>query len=194
MKTIGITGGVGSGKSQILQILREEYQAQVILADEVAHLLMEPGQAGYQSVIQALGTSFLEPDGQIDRKKLAEVIFHDPSALETMNKIIHPMVWLYIQNEIHASTADLVVIEAALMYKEQSSMYDEIWYVYTSEENRIKRLAESRGYSREKSLSIMENQTSERFFRSLADVVIDNNGSLDDTRKQIEKHLKCKNI
>ena len=79
--------------------------------------------------------SFLKPDGTIDRPLLSALIFHDQNALETMNGIIHPMVWKTIKDKISSSQADLIVVESAIMGREQNDIYDEMWYVYTSEEN-----------------------------------------------------------
>lgn len=86
MKIISITGGVGSGKSEVLRVLQEEFDAEIIKADEVAHQLMEPGKKGYQHVVEALGDSFLNKDGSIDRKKLAALIFQNKEAVETMER------------------------------------------------------------------------------------------------------------
>ncbi|WP_303620502.1 dephospho-CoA kinase, partial [Hungatella hathewayi] len=110
MRVIGLTGGVGAGKSRILDILKTEYGAEIIVADQVAHELMEPGQGSYREVVRALGTSFLNPDGTIDRQLLSALIFHDRNALETMNGIIHPMVWKTIKDKISSSQADLIVV------------------------------------------------------------------------------------
>lgn len=189
MKVVSITGGVGSGKSEVLRVLKEEFGAQVILADEVAHQLMELGKSGYKKVVEALGTSFLNADGSINRKKLAELIFNDEKALEQMNAIIHPMVWREIQYEITHSDKALIVVEAALFDEEHNAMFDEIWYVYTTRENRIKRLMASRGYTEEKCLDIMSNQASEEEYRSLAAHVLDNNGSVEAIRDQIAAFL-----
>ena len=192
MRVIGLTGGVGAGKSRILDILQTEYGAEIIVADQVAHELMEPGHEGYEMVVRALGNSFLKPDGTIDRPLLSALIFHDPNALETMNEIIHPMVWKTIKDKICSSQADLIVVESAIMGREQNDIYDEMWYVYTSRENRMERLRESRGYTREKTESIMDSQAPEAGFREFSDAVIDNNGSVEDTRKQIRRLLENK--
>ena len=192
MRVIGLTGGVGAGKSRILDILQTEYGAEIIVADQVAHELMEPGHEGYEMVVRALGNSFLKPDGTIDRPLLSTLIFHDQNALETMNEIIHPMVWKTIKDKISSSQADLIVVESAIMGREQNDIYDEMWYVYTSEENRIRRLKENRGYSRERSLSIMKNQLSDEEFRELADRVIDNNGTVEEVKAGLEALLKDK--
>ena len=153
---------------------------------------MEPGHEGYEMVVRALGNSFLKPDGTIDRPLLSALIFHDQNALETMNGIIHPMVWKTIKDKISSSQADLIVVESAIMGREQDDIYDEMWYVYTSEENRIRRLKENRGYSRERSLSIMKNQLSDEEFRELADRVIDNNGTVEEVKAGLEALLKDK--
>ena len=184
---VGITGGVGAGKSSILSILKESFGAKVILADLVAHDLMEPGMEGLKRVTDALGTSFILDDGSVDRKALAELIFHDKEALTTMNSIIHPMVWETIEREARGSEEALVIVEAAVFDTAPSDLFHEMWYVYTTKENRILRLMESRGYSREKCESIIAKQDSEEMYRKRCDRVIDNNGSEEDAKRQIEE-------
>ena len=112
-KIIGITGGVGAGKSSVLAVLKNDFGAKIILADLVAHDLMEPGSLGLRKVTEALGTSFLTPDGAVDRKALADLIFRDKEALKTMNSIIHPLVWKTMKEEAEAASENLVIIEAA---------------------------------------------------------------------------------
>lgn len=192
MMVIGLTGGVGAGKSRILSILRAEYGAEVIVADEVAHELMEPGQPGYDAVVSALGAHFLNEDASINKKKLGEIIFNDEGALQTMNSIVHPMVWKMIEKKISASQAGLIVVESAIMGREQRKTYDEIWYVYTSEANRLERLLANRGYTMEHSRSIMAHQLSDAEFRNLCDRVIDNNGSFDEVSAQIKSIFELK--
>ena len=188
-RIIGITGGVGSGKSRVLEFLEKEFQAKIILADQVAHDLMEPEKEGYQQVVKALGTGFLKSDGQIDRTKLADLIFHDQNALHTMNQIIHPMTWAAIRKTAFSAREDLVVVESALMGEEQRAEYGEIWYIFTEMETRIQRLMESRGYSREKCLDVISSQKKEEEFRAISDRVIDNSGPFEDTKRQIEAIL-----
>ncbi|MEG2349535.1 MAG: dephospho-CoA kinase [Hungatella sp.] len=192
MRVIGITGGVGAGKSKILDLLKQEYHARVIQADVVAKQLMEPGQIGYERLKVQFGTRFLTKEGMIDRKKLAASMFENLEVLAAVNSIIHPLVWQQIQDEISKSAATLVVVEAALPVENPRDIYDELWYVYTSVDNRIQRLMESRGYTREKSLSMMANQPSEQAFRAMADRVIDNNGSPEETKQQLEAIFKDK--
>lgn len=188
-KIIGITGGVGAGKSSVLSILKNTFGARVILADLVAHDLMEPGSEGLKRVTAALGTSFICEDGSVDRKALAEIIFHDETALATMNGIIHPMVWETIKKEALACEEALVIVEAAVFETAPTGLFDEMWYVYTTKENRILRLMESRGYSREKCESIIAKQDSEEEYRKRCGRVIDNNGAEEDTKRQLEEIL-----
>ena len=133
MKIISITGGVGSGKSEVLRVLQEEFDAEIIKADEVAHQLMEPGKKGYQHVVEALGDSFLNKDGSIDRKKLAALIFQNKEAVETMNAIIHPMAWEVIRYAINHSDKEIIVVRQLSMMTStmrclmKSGMYTHRW-------------------------------------------------------------------
>lgn len=188
-KIVGITGGVGAGKSSVLAILKDSFDAKVILADLVAHDLMEPGSEGLNRVTEALGTSFIREDGSVDRKALAEIIFHDAKALETMNSIIHPMVWETIREEALKCEESLVIVEAAVFDTAPEGLFDEMWYVYTTEENRILRLMESRGYTREKCESIIAKQDSEEQYRNRCGRVLDNNGTAEDIKRQLEEIL-----
>lgn len=184
-KVIGVTGGVGSGKSRILLLLEEEYHALVIRADDVAKELEEPGMPGYQAIVKALGSGILNSESRIDREKLSRWMFQNESVLKTVNELIHPMAWQAVKERIQASSQSLVVVEAALFRKNQDDIYDELWYVYTSRHNRIKRLKQSRNYSEEKSKQIMKNQPAEEEFRSICTHVIDNNGSFEETKRQV---------
>ena len=188
-RIVGITGGVGAGKSSVLAILKDSFDAKVILADLVAHDLMEPGSEGLNRVTEALGTSFIREDGAVDRKALAEIIFHDAKALETMNSIIHPMVWETIREEALKCEESLVIVEAAVFDTAPEGLFDEMWYVYTTEENRILRLMVSRGYKRENCESIIAKQDSEEQYRNRCGRVLDNNGTAEDIKRQLEEIL-----
>ena len=188
-KIIGITGGVGAGKSSVLAVLKNDFGAKIILADLVAHDLMEPGSLGLRKVTEALGTSFLTPDGAVDRKALADLIFRDKEALKTMNSIIHSLVWKTMKEEAEAASENLVIIEAAVFDTAPKNFFDELWYVYTTKENRIVRLMENRGYSREKCEDIIGRQASEEEYRALCSRVIDNNGDESDIKRQLKEIL-----
>ena len=184
-RIIGVTGGVGAGKSRVLKILAGDFGAHVIQADEVAKALMEPGQECYRRVVEYLGDSVLAEDGTIDRQAMAALIFGDGEKRRQVDRLTHPAVWQEVWREAETSPSRLVVIEAAILGQEFRDNCQEMWYVYTSRENRLERLKANRGYTREKTLSIMDNQVSDEVFRSFCDAVIDNNKSLEETKKQI---------
>lgn len=192
MMTIGITGGVGAGKSQILSYIEKNYNSKVIRADEVAHLLEEPGHICYDRIVAFLGKDILQENGSIDKKKMAAVIFNDRDKLLGVNAIIHPEVKKYLIAQMHqekeAGEIDFLFIEAALLIEEHyDEIVDEMWYIHADVEIRSKRLAGNRQYSAEKIADIMRGQLSEEEFRKHCNVVIINNGDLEEAYKQINE-------
>lgn len=190
VNVIGLTGGVGAGKSLVLSILRTKYNAEVIEADKVAHELMLPGEDGYLRVKETFGETILNPDGTINRTALGKVIFENESAREQVNSIIHPLVWKRIRQKISASQAGLIVVEFAIMGEEAEDIYDEMWYVHAFEEVRIRRLSENRGYTKERSEQIIRSQASEQEYVRRCDRIIENNGSVADLENQLAEILK----
>ena len=195
MRTIGITGGVGAGKSELLAYIEKNYNSRILLADTVGHLVKKPGQPCYEKLVALLGKEILFPDGQIDRKAMAEKIFADPELLGKVNGMIHPAVETYILEQIHLEqmrgTLDFFFIEAALLIEcGYEDKVDELWYIYADREVRARRLKAARGYSDEKIQEIMDSQLSEEEFRRHCQVVIDNSGSLQDAYRQIDEILK----
>ncbi|MBE5887784.1 MAG: dephospho-CoA kinase [Lachnospiraceae bacterium] len=196
MRFIGITGGVGAGKSAILAYLAEKPNTRVMLADEIAHKLMEPGTDCYKQIVERFqDEDIFQENGPFHRGKLATVIFSNEEKREAMNAIVHPAVKDYVQRvfqqEKQKGQLELLVLEAALLIEEDyGAICDELWYIYTSEENRRARLKASRGYSDEKIDSIFNSQLSEAQFRAGTQVTIDNNGDLEETFRQIENALR----
>ena len=194
MKVIGITGGVGAGKSEILKYLKEKHGAVVVEADKVGHHLMEPGGACYYSIVEKFGSSILNGDQTINRGKLGKIVFADEGLLAELNKIIHPRVKSHIVSEIAKERAyhrtKYFVVEAALLIEDHYDVIcDEMWYIHTDASVRAERLKETRGYDDEKITSICANQKSPEEFRSACQVVIDNSGDLAGTQKQIDEQL-----
>lgn len=194
MILIGITGGVGCGKSEVLRYLEETYSARILLADDVANRLKEPGMPCYQPVVDCLGSHILDEDGRIDKAKMANAIFADGGKLEEINAIIHPAVRTYVEQEIarqrKVKMFGFFFLEAALLIEEHyDELLDEMWYVYADEAVRRERLSVSRGYSEEKTTSIMKKQLSEQEFRAACTFVLDNSGSFEETKKQIDKKM-----
>lgn len=215
MRFIGITGGVGAGKSAILSYLAQKPKTKVLLADEIAHDLMEPGTDCYREIVKtfagedifqdmdtfrtAEGVSLVGEELPFHRGKLAQVIFSDDTKREQMNAIVHPAVKDYVSavfnEESKKRQLDFLILEAALLIEEKyDEICDELWYIYTNEENRRARLKESRGYSDEKIDSIFASQLKEEEFRAATSITIDNNGDLEETYRQIEKALRSKQM
>ncbi|WP_394527113.1 dephospho-CoA kinase [Lacrimispora sp. JR3] len=189
MRVIALTGGVGAGKSLVLSILENEYKAEVIKADEVAHELMKPGREGYVKIVETLGDHILKADGTIDRKILSQCIFRDDRIRKAVNEIIHPLVWKNIKGKISSSQAGLIVVEFAIMGEKAEVGYDEMWYIYASEPVRIRRLFENRGYEREHSERIIASQAKEADYLARCDRVIRNDGSIEEIRDQLAEIL-----
>lgn len=199
MFVIGITGGVGAGKSSVLKALEEHCNCRIILADDVGNKVKEPGQKCYFEIVNLLGKDILKEDSTIDKVKMAEKIFASVEVLEQVNKIIHPAVEEYILNAIQTERekkeVDVFFLEAALLIEAGYVPYlDELWYIFSEKNVRIKRLKESRGYSEEKIEQIMGNQLTETEFRTYADVVLDNSYEFEQTFEQIKAECKRLNI
>ncbi len=195
MRVIGFTGGVGSGKTQALSYIKEKYNCRVILADEVAHWVKEPGQACYGALVRLLGEDVLAKDGRIDRGVMAERIFADGELLKAVNGLIHPAVKDYILDTVRQAREedkpDFLFVEAALLIEDgYESILDELWYIYAPEAVRRERLKASRAYSEEKIAGILARQLSEEEYRKHCKVVIDNGGSLMATYGQIDRELE----
>ena len=194
MYTIGITGGVGAGKSQVMAYLKNAFDAEVLLADEVGHLVMKRGQRCYKKVRDLFGPEVVAADGELDRSAIAARVFGHPEQLEALNAIVHPAVKEYIlefQENQRKSGKKYFFLEAALLLEEKyDAICDEMWYVFASERVRAARLAQSRGYSAEKSRQIMANQLPEEVFRKKTDFVLDNSGDFSETERQIQEHMK----
>lgn len=186
IRRIGLTGGVGAGKSQVLQWLSDNWNARIIRTDDVAKELMEPGREGYGRVVKALGTSFLGEDKRIDRPALARLIFGNKEARDTVNGIIHPMVWKRVKEEMMNAGETIVVAESAVFSDEALKWLDELWYVDAPEKIRTARLMESRGYGRERCRDMMASQPRMEDYRKNAGRVIDNGGSWADTVRQLK--------
>ncbi len=198
MKFIGITGGVGAGKSAILDYLCKKANTKVMLADEIAHTLMEPGTVCYKAICEQFQEEdILSKDGKFDKNKLAKVIFSDENKRNALNQIVHPAVKEYVKEQflLEQKKGELkfLFLEAALLIEEHyDAICDELWYIYTSEENRRVRLKESRGYSDEKINQIFSCQLKEEAYRNACHFVIDNNRTIEQTLQQIENALRRK--
>lgn len=193
MRVIGITGGIGTGKSTVLRIM-EEMGAYVLEADSLAHNLMEPGQPAYIRITEFFGSDIIREDGTIDRGRLGQFVFQNPEALERLNGIVHPAVKEFILRDIEekkkSGKVRWYVIEAALLIEDGYRLVcDELWYIHAEKEVRIERLLSGRGGTREKWEQVMANQSVDEFYRANCDVVIDNGNNLKKTINMVKDLL-----
>lgn len=195
MKIIGITGGIGAGKSSVLNYIQKKYNARLIVADQVAHMLEEPGQPCYYLIVEEFGSKILNADMTINRQRLATIVFEDEKKRLRLNAIVHPKVKEYIVEEIkkeqEKGNLSFFIIEAALLLEDRYDLIcDEVWYIYAQVDKRRQRLKAARGYSDEKIDYIMKSQLTEEDFRKKCDIVIDNNHEEYDTQIQIDEALR----
>ena len=193
---IGVTGGVGAGKSTVLEILKEEYGAKLIMCDDVARKLQEPGRASYNAICAYFGEEILTggPGSEIDRTALAKIVFNDEEKLEKLNGMTHPLVKEEVMHLINVYYYEdpygIIVIEAALLIEAgYRNILDELWCVTAGSETRIKRLMESRGYSRERALDMMGKQKTNEEFIEECDFAVYNE-DIKETRRQIKERVE----
>lgn len=194
MYVIGITGGVGAGKSAVLSILKEEVECEIIRADDVANELKLKGNPGYDKIVDLLGDGILGADGEIDRNLMSLIVFEDDSKMKQVEQILHPAVKRYITEKIEEKRREgkikYLFIEAALLIEDgYKQICDEIWYIYASPATRTKRLMQNRGYTVQKIESIMDKQLTDSEFRKNCECIIDNDGDLEKTKEDIRNTL-----
>ena len=197
MKVIGLTGGSGSGKSTVAAILETQYGAKLLLADEIARKQMEPGEAVYQKIAAYYGPGILLPDGRLDRKQIAAVIFRDAKERDALDQIVHPAVISEILRQIEVfrrAGEKLVVVESAILAESGCrSFCDEVWVVTAPAGIRAERLAASRAYTRERIETMFAAQKTEQEYAKTADFLLENTGSLQDLEKKIKNHFSVDN-
>lgn len=192
---IGITGGIGSGKSLVTKFLQAKFGAAVIDTDTVGHEVMEIGTKAYYEILETFGKEVLAKDESIDRKILGDLVFANEEMLSKLNDIIHPAVEAEVDKRIedfNKKNYKYIALETALMIKVgYNRKCDKVWYVYADKDVRLKRLYYNRGLDRVKAAKIIDNQNSDEEFKKIADAVIDNSGTEEETLVQIKKILKC---
>ena len=194
MKTIGITGGVGAGKSAVLEYLADNYNCDIIMTDDVAIGLYTKGSKTYEMMIALIGEDVVDETGEIDKKKLADIIFSNANKRMAVGGIVHPAVGqeviTRITNNKIAGRLDYTFVESALLLTEHYDVFcDEVWYIDTSEDIRRRRLKESRGYSDEKIDNILKSQQALENIKDKCSYCIDNNKDLEYTFRQIQNIL-----
>ncbi|MGN9839362.1 dephospho-CoA kinase [Nonomuraea sp. H19] len=181
MLKIGLTGGIGSGKSEVSKRLSAR-GAVVIDADKIAREVVEPGTAGLARVVAAFGDEVLRPDGSLNREKLGSIVFADSEKLATLNAIVHPLVGERVA-QLQGEAADdaLVVYDVPLLAENKlAPMYDVVIVVDAADDVRIRRLAEHRGMAEADAKARIAAQASRQDRLAVADLVILNEGSLEE--------------
>ena len=196
MKVIGITGGVGAGKSTVVDILRKHFETEYLHCDAIAHEVMESGGSAHGELLRLFGGDIVDADGKLNRGRLYEVAFLG-GRVEELNACVHPKVRTYVEDRIaslrNEGFSGMVLIEAALLieagYKE---ICDELWYVYAPVTLRRERLKMGRGYDDARVDAIMAKQAPEELFFSESDFVLYNDSSAEECEahilEQVRKH------
>ena len=193
MIIIGVTGGMGAGKSRVLAYLEEKWNARTIRLDDISRDLLARNGLCYEQTIHIFGEEIVKPDGDLDRALIARMIFEDSRLRDRLNALVHPAVKVEVRRiaeEMRQLDAGLLVVEAALLieggYRE---ICDELWYIYADEAVRRERLKSSRGYTDERIDGTFATQLSDNAFRACVDFVVDNSGSFEDAARAIDSHL-----
>ena len=190
MKVIGLTGGIGSGKSTVSQVLAE-LGAVILDADKVGHEVFKPNTEAWHEVVAAFGKQILTPSGEIDRKKLGEIVFSKPESLSRLNQIMHPRMYGMVKAQIEEYRRQgvaVVVLEAVVLIEANwTSLVDEVWVTVAPQAMVLKRLKEQRGLEEEQTLARIRSQLSSEERIKHADVVINNDCSLDELRAKVRE-------
>lgn len=187
---IGLTGGIGTGKSTVARMLAE-LGAEVIDADRVGHEAYRPGSEGWKRVVAAFGREIVAGDGTIDRKALGRRVLADPQALAQLNAIVHPLMEAAIRDEIQARQARApdvpVVLEAAVLLEAGwRPLVDRVWVVTARPEQALERVCSERGLTREQAERWRARQLGEAERLAAADLVIENTGTIDELRERVK--------
>ncbi|MFC2037638.1 dephospho-CoA kinase [Chloroflexota bacterium] len=183
---LGLTGNIATGKSEVARMLAA-LGAQVINADQVAHQVMRPDGTAYGAVVEAFGTEILDGCESIDRAKLAAIVFREPAALQRLEAAVHPHVIVEVDRRIEKSTAPVVVVEAIkLIEAGMHRHYDALWVVMAPRRLQVARLVTTRGLTTEEAALRVDAQPAQEEKAALADLVLVNDGHLDELQHRVE--------
>ncbi len=194
---VGLTGGIGTGKTRVADLLRE-LGAAVECSDQIVHELQEPGGEVLEAIVATFGREFLLASGELDRAKLGELVFDDPEARTTLGNLIHPSVYRELNRRMEAHRAagvGVIVLDIPLLLEGKRAQrgsgarlpFDVIAVVYADESTQLERVLERDSLSRDEALARIRAQVPIDEKREMADVVIDNSGDWDATEKQVRE-------
>ena len=195
MLVIGLTGGIGSGKTTVSGFL-EELGAEVIDADKVGHVTYLPDMPAWRDLIDTWGEDLLQPNREVDRKKLGAIVFSDPANLEKLNSIVHPRMRDIMNDRIEAFRGEgkqVVVVDAAILIEAKwTSLVDEVWVTAAPEDVVVQRVMARNGWDEEQVRSRMASQMPTEERQGYAQVVIDTNASLDEVRERVRAAFEAR--
>jgi dephospho-CoA kinase len=184
---VGLTGGIGAGKSTVADLFAQR-GAVVIRADELARQVIEKSTAGFSQVVSRFGENILDTNGEIDRVKLAAIVFNDQESLTELENIIHPLVREKSNQIMNEQTPETIIVNEIplLLEKGMQPLFDFLVIVISSEKNRLARLINS-GFTKEQVLARMSKQVDDETRKASADFLIVNDGNLDQLEVDVEK-------
>lgn len=188
MRVLGLTGGIGSGKSAV-GLMFAQLGADLVEADQIARDVVVPGQPALDEIVRAFGADILLPDGRLNRSKLASIIFADPAARKRLNAITHPRIRERMAAEVAARTAlpGVLILDIPLLYEnERTTTVESVIVVWVDPETQLRRLIERDGLTADDARRRIAAQMPLDEKRARADHVIDNTGSREQTRRQVE--------
>ena len=189
-KVIGITGGIASGKSNVCNVIKNEGY-QIIDSDKINRDLSLKDETIYLKIVEKFGTEYLTSDGEIDKKKLAKLIFHDSKAKEELNNISHPIIINEIKRQIDLATDDIIFVEIPLLYEAHLEyLCDKVICVFLNKKTQVERLMQREGIDEDYALEKIHSQMDLYIKKIKADFVVDSKGDFDETKKQVIKILK----
>lgn len=184
---IGLTGGIASGKTTVSNILKE-LGAELIDSDKIAHQVISKGNRGWKLVVEAFGKEILDNEGEINRSKLANIIFNDDRERKRLEEITHPLIIAEINRRMRNSTSKPVVLDAPLLYETGlDRLVDQVWVVYVDRSTQLERLMKRDKLSLKEAKARIDSQLSLEKKKRLADKVICNMGSRKDLREKVIK-------
>ena len=183
---LGITGGVGAGKSTVLDILSSKYGYEIIRTDDVAKQIMRESRECLSKLIDYFGKDILNDRGELDKDRYSAILYADKKNRSISDSIIHPMVWDEVKYLIDRAESKNYAVETALPSELFKSFCDEVIFIKADTKVRIERLIKNRNYTEDYSRKIISSQLSDECFMKFSDIVLDNSGSIKDIEKELE--------
>lgn len=191
-RVIIVTGSISTGKSTVVDyLIKKNYS--VIDSDKIAHILMKKGEKNYKNIVEYFGKKILDSKNEIDRKKLADIVFNDKKMLNRLNDLTHPSIYNKIINDIYESNEKIIFVDMPLFFENDNTYklkYDEIWLVYVDRETQKIRLINRNSYSEEEAKKRIDSQINIEEKKQFADFIIDNSKNREYTYEQIDERLR----